>query len=134
MSFTYNITTLATSNLSRVRFEIGDTTEGHGILPAEENFQDEEINQILDEQDDSVILSAVSLLRIAATKWAVLYDIEVGSRRDWLSQVAKSLQRRADDLLNRSDEYSGATSIPLGRDDGYDENYTSLSSGEYSEI
>lgn len=43
MSFTYD---LATST-GKVRFEIGDTTEGRGIRPNAANFTDEEIEYLV---------------------------------------------------------------------------------------
>lgn len=69
MSFNYNLSTA----VGRVRFLIGDTVAGQGCLPGKVNFQDEEIQLLIDREpsDDS---AAAGGCEVAATAWSKMPD------------------------------------------------------------
>lgn len=99
MPFNYNVDT----DVGKVRFEIGDTVSGSGILPDGSNFQDEEIDTILTDEG-SIGRASARLLEVAANRYAGLVDITVGPRRERLSQAAEGFAKRAEAMR---DEHGG---------------------------
>jgi len=123
MAFTYNLESAdpTTARISRVRLEIGDTTEGAGVRPEGTNLQDAEIAVWLSDAENVIAPTVGACCAALARMWAVAADIQVGERSERLSQVAAAWAKRASALgvdggLGSS---SGAFSAGLNRDDGY---------------
>lgn len=72
MSFTYNISTLSTSLLSQVRFNIGDTVEASHYL------EDEEINFSLSQNNNNVNSTCISCCYAIIAKLASNTDFSLG--------------------------------------------------------
>jgi hypothetical protein len=66
MSFTYDDT--LTSNLSRVRFAIGDTVASAGPRPDKRNFSDAELTYLL-ATETTVNASAAAAFEILSSEW-----------------------------------------------------------------
>jgi hypothetical protein len=103
--------------ISQVRFELGDTEKGAGVLPTGGNFQDEEILLKLGENSNDIAQTVGALAGVLSRHWATVSDVQVGPRRESLSQVAAAWARRAEAI--NSDYVSFV--IDPGRNDGYSE-------------
>lgn len=116
MSFTYDLTT----DIGKIRMELGDETFGSGVKPDNSNFSDEEIQVILDRE--GVLMRAVAgLCENLANRWNNVADTQVGSRRVSLGQVSQKWSGRAAALRK---QYGGGTvspaySIQPKRTDGF---------------
>lgn len=88
MSWSYDITTLASSTKDQVRLLIGDT------LIAAPQFQDEEI-AFLVTQNGSVYGAAAACCRSLATQYARSADITAGDQSVKFSQMSKSYLQKA---------------------------------------
>lgn len=100
MSFSYDETALATSALFRVRFMIGDTEQGAGVLPNSANYTDEAIEYQLTRAGQDDTAAAVALLRLAGQRWTRLpqsfsadgLSVNRGDMLAKLSQAADELE------------------------------------------
>jgi hypothetical protein len=125
MSFTYVLTT----DIGKVRLELGDTTVGNGILPGGENLRDEEINLYLTQNGNDVNLTVGALASVLARRWATVSDVSVGPRSESLSQISKAWERQAASLAGG--DAGTAFSIAPVRVDGYTDNGDEYSRGVY---
>src|ERR1700730_18670600 len=91
MTWTYDISDLATSSLDQVRFVLGDT------VPSDPQLQDEEINYVL-AQRSSVYGAAAMCCRTLASKYSRSADQKAGDTQVWYSQIAKGYELRAIEL------------------------------------
>lgn len=92
MSFTYDIST----PIGQVRFNIGDKN------PEEPDFQDEEIQYLLNEYGNNIIKSSAYALQALANdsaKIATKMEIE-GYKRD-ATQITRELKARAAELFSK---------------------------------
>ncbi len=105
------------ANVARVRLALGDTVEGTGILPSGANLSDLEIQVVLDENESDVTRAVGDLCAILARHWAVAADVQVGPRRESLSQVANQWREQAKAASTGAGYVSFAASAK--RDDGY---------------
>lgn len=64
--FTYDLDT----EIGKIRFYLGDNTEGQGVLPGGINLSDEEILLAFQIQNNDTGSTLVKLARIIASKWA----------------------------------------------------------------
>lgn len=92
--FSYDLTT----NVGKVRLEIGDTTSGTGVKPDGTNFTDTELEYFLDQEADSVGRATARACEVLARGFSGLVDLAVGPRRESLSQAAKAYMDRAKEL------------------------------------
>lgn len=58
------------TNIGKVRFEIGDSSIGQGVLPDGANFDDSEVQYALTQSGENVKPAAAILAGIAAARWA----------------------------------------------------------------
>lgn len=124
MAFTYSLDDTGDNLLvAKVRFEIGDTVEGSGILPSGANLSNEEILYYLDLYSDDVMQTAGALCSVLSRHWANAADITVGPRREQLSQISQQWSDRAEELNPRHASFA----IGVQRDDGYSDNAESES-------
>lgn len=133
MAFTY-IGDLST-DLDKLRFEIGDTVSGTGVLPDGSNIPDATLNAVLT-QEGSVGLAAARVCESLARAWAkIAASISVGSRSESNQQVTNWTEQ-ANELRKQYGQRSGTTaglfSIGMQRDDGYAE-YNPVDTGIASE-
>lgn len=121
MAFTYDLSSSVASVLllSRLRLEIGDKTSGSGVLPDSSNFTDEELFDILERADNDLLVAAAHCCDILATEWAKVANIQIGPRREELSQVAKQYGIRAKEYRDRSGTSATAFSAGFARHDAY---------------
>ncbi|MBF0560722.1 MAG: hypothetical protein HQL37_01650 [Alphaproteobacteria bacterium] len=101
MTWTYDITQLATSPMMQVRFRIGDT------LSTEPLVQDEEINLAM-AQRGSLIGAAAVVAHAIAARFSRLSDTETGNARLSHSQKAAQYRRLAVDLEALDESIGGA--------------------------
>lgn len=129
MTWTSDITT----DIGLIRMEMGDDTLGTGVLPDGSNLSDEQLQIYLD-REGTVMRAVAGICEMLATRWSAMADLQVGPRRESLSQVSAMYARRAESLRERygePDDASGATAWSVGwaREDGYADAYTTA---EYS--
>jgi len=93
MTFTYDLTTA----IGQVRLAIGDTssTTGAGVRPDGTNLLDAEIAYFLTAEGDDVGLATARACETLAMMWANVADLQVGPRRESLSQVSARYAERA---------------------------------------
>lgn len=130
MAFTYDLlssdaTILATS---KVRLELGDHTNGAGILPDGSNLQNEEIQAKLAELDSNVAATVAALAGLLARRWANYADVQVGPRKESLSQVSK---RWGDLAAELSSSGLGGAYMSFSVDTVPDDGYSQAVGGEY---
>ncbi len=124
MTFTYDIST----DIGKLRLEIGDTEQGSGCKPDRTNFADEELQIWLDRESSVVGAVAASCEALART-WARLADLAIGPRRESLSQVADRYAKQANDIRELYGSGGVTFSAGVSRIDGYSEH---ASGDEYS--
>jgi hypothetical protein len=105
VTWTYDVSDLATSALDQVRFTLGDT------LASDPQMQDEEINYVLT-QRSSVLGAAALCCRSLATKYARSADEKAGDTQVWYSQIAKGYALRAIELEAQAAQ-SGVSVVPF---------------------
>ncbi len=118
-SFTYDLTATGDDLLvSKVRLAIGDTTEGVGIKPNGENFDDSEILVALDDAGDIVNLASAYICQWLSTSFAQVADLRVGPRHEKLSDISKAYQLRAERLAGGTTSME-SYSVGVIKVDGY---------------
>ena len=130
MTFTVTLTT----DIGKIRLELGDDTSGSGVLPTGINLTDEQLQVILD-REGSVMRAVAGCCELLATRYAQLADLQVGPRRESYSQVSAAYLKRAAELRDRYGDasgttaeaptYSGVYSVSVIRVDGYSNDVTS---------
>jgi hypothetical protein len=98
VTFTY-LGDLST-DLDKIRFEIGDDTENDGPLPSGGNFTDEELGALIT-REGSWQAAAVAALRACANRWSRYADLQVGPRKESYSQIAASFRAQVEDAQSR---------------------------------
>jgi hypothetical protein len=68
MTFTYSDASIST-DLAKVRLEVGDTTQNSGPRPGGSNYSDAEINYFLD-QETTVGRAAARAFEVLAAEWS----------------------------------------------------------------
>lgn len=123
MTVTYDLASANSTVLliSRLRLEIGDTTLNQGVKPDETNFADAELQIFLTRAGNDIEHAAALACDVLANTWARLADIEIGPRRENLSQVAKRYEARSKAYRDRLGISSAAFSGGMVRADGYEE-------------
>ena len=96
------ITTSLTTDIGKVRLEIGDndSTTGQGAKPDGSNLTDDEVQYCLD-LEGSVRLAAARACEILARHWSKVADIQIGSRREAFAQIAKNWVDRGQELRSQ---------------------------------
>lgn len=121
-------TTALTTDIGKIRLELGDDTAGSGVLPTGFNLTDEQLQVVLD-REGSVMRAVAGVCELLSTRWAQLADLQVGPRRESYSQVSAAYLKRAAELRDRYGDasgidaeqatYSGVFSVSVIRGDGY---------------
>jgi hypothetical protein len=126
MAFTYDITT----DVGKVRFQIGDRVENTGVRPDGTNFSDEEIEMMLTELNDNILATSARLLSTLSAEWALLTDFAMGPRKESYSQVSKQYGVLASKLLEQMDTVTQTATMGFIRNDeyAYQEQYQELRS------
>lgn len=127
-------TTTLSTDIGKIRLELGDDTSGSGILPSGANITDEQIQIFLD-REGSVMRAVAGICEMLATRYAQVADLQVGPRRESYSQISAAYLKRAKELRDRYGDASGATaevpaytgiySVSVIRVDGYSNDVTS---------
>ena len=124
MAFTYNLEGSGDELLiSEVRLEIGDTDDSgnKGVKSDGGNFTDAEIMIWLEREDRDVLKAAGAACANLARHWANQADLQVGPRREALSQIAQRWASEAD-RLREAHGGTGAGVVyaaDVRRSDGY---------------
>jgi len=118
-------TTLLTTDIGKVRLELGDRVEGAGVKPDGANLTDEEI-QVWIDREGSVMTAAAAACEVLARMWSTVANLSLGPRSESLGDVAKAWQARGKELR---EQYGGAGAgmgfaIAASRNDGYAANET----------
>lgn len=117
MAFTYDPTT----DIGKVRFELGDDTLNQGVKPDGTNLSNEEIQVLLD-REGSVMRAVAGACEMLSRRWVTVSNITVGPRQETYAQVAQGFSSRAAELRRQYGGIGGgAISAPLKRVDGYSE-------------
>lgn len=93
------ITTSLTSDIGKVRLQIGDDGST-GVLPDGTNLSDDQVTYYLT-AEGSVMRSVAGICEMLATRYVQLVDLAVGPRRESMSQIAKGYADRAKALRAR---------------------------------
>lgn len=113
MSFSYDPST----DVGRVRTEIGDTSLDAGILPDGVNFSNEEIQGYLTAEGDHVMRAVAHASEVAARRWAIVpTSASLGPeshRRDTAAFFRTEAQRLRAIYGYVSDEEMAATNRPV---------------------
>jgi hypothetical protein len=115
MAFTYVLTT----DIGKVRFEIGDYTLNTGVRPGGVNFTDEEITAVLTEESNEILATVIRLMDVLSREWAIAVDITLGPRKEAFSQVSKHYADLAARLRDDQGAGSAGTNLRFNRQDGY---------------
>jgi hypothetical protein len=101
MTFTYDLASVDENllNISKVRLELGDTTQNAGVRPDDSNLADEEILLWLDEESNDVTRSVGRACAALSKMWTNVANITVGPRREELGKVAAEWAARAKESL-----------------------------------
>lgn len=129
MTFTYDLSSSATTdlNISKVRLELGDTIAGAGVRTDGSNLSDEEIQVWLTAEGSSVMLAAARACEMLARDWARVASIQLGPRREALSDVAKAWAEQAKTLRT---QYGPGLSSGSGIVSGYYQTYADVQEAE----
>jgi hypothetical protein len=115
MAFSYVLST----DIGKVRLEIGDTVSGVGVRPDGSNLTDAEVEYFLT-QEGSVGRAVARACEVLATMWAGLADLTVGPRHEALGAVAQRYAERAQRLrVQHGGTEVGALAVGMIRQDGY---------------
>ena len=131
MAFTYNGT--LTTNLDRVRFQIGDVTEDGGPRPSDGNFTDAEINQLITNEGTWQRAVAACFERLA-TEWTRYPSFKADGLSLNRSDIAKGYRMQAESWRQ---QYGRTVPIAVAGQitkDGYSDDVASDdvdTSGEY---
>lgn len=113
MAFTYSATSLS-SDIAKIRLEIGDTDWGGGPLPGGKNFSDEELQRYLD-NEPNVYGAAAAICRMLAARWATkAYTAVSGGASQSFQSVAARWDKQAMMLEKRALRgglYAGGISV-----------------------
>ncbi len=125
------ITTDLSTDLGQLRMELGDDTEGSGILPTGANFSDAQLQLWLDREagedaTTSLMRAVAAVCEALAVRYSRLVDISVGPRRQNLSQIADGYRKRAESLRQQyGGAGEGASSSGVIRVDGFSDDIAS---------
>ena len=123
MAFTYYGD--RSTDLDKVRFNIGDTVSGSGPLPSSGNFTDAELSALISEAG-SVDAATALAFDAMATRWNLYANITVGPRKEELSQIADAFRTTAAQWREDHGVHSATTAGAryLTRVDGYSSTYS----------
>jgi hypothetical protein len=110
--------------ISQVRMRIGDNVPGRGVLPGDDNLQDDEITQVLSDNDGDVTEAVIDLCTVLASRWSIVANAsrgwKDGNRSESLGQIAQAWAQRAQELRREHPQLEGKTfNTPTSREDGY---------------
>lgn len=124
-------TTDLDTDIGAVRMELGDDTQGAGVLPNDANLSDAQIQKLMG-REGSVMRAVAAACELLARRWANVADMTLGPHTERLSQVAEQWEKRAAALRAQyGGDGAGAFAIGTVRSDGYSDNAGSAS--EYAE-
>lgn len=108
MAFTYNLASTDTDllNISKVRFEIGDTVSGVGVRPDGSNLTDEEIMMLLTDESNDIKLAASRACDALSSAWSLVANEQVGPRKTELGAISEKFEKRATGLRSQSTSYA----------------------------
>lgn len=101
MAFTYDssdFTDTADGRRNQVRFNIQDTDS------TDPQFDDNEINHLLDENDDNVLEASIDGLDILIAKWARAPDLRMSKTSIAQGKVVDNLSKARDRLVAQRDD------------------------------
>lgn len=115
MAFSYQLASSDSAVVlrSKVRFELGDTEFQAGVLPDGDNFSDAEIDLYLAQNGNDVEEATTALMLVLSRRWSNLADVQVGPRRESLSQIAKAWQARATEMTSGQSFVTGMVRATL---------------------
>ena len=116
MAFTYDLST----NVGKIRLELGDTTQNKGVRPDNNNLSDEELQYWYD-RELNVMRAVAAACEALARMWSTSASISIGPHSESLSDVAEMWDKRAKLLRQQYGDTPGSTSgqftpIPFYRD------------------
>lgn len=116
-------TNTLSTDIGKVRLELGDDTFAAGVLPDGSNLSDEQVQVFLD-REGSVMRAVAGICMMLSVRWGQVSDLSVGPRRESYSQVAKAYAERAAMLRDQYgaplvDDEGTVLSVAFARADGY---------------
>lgn len=129
MAFSYNLASgdPLTVEISKVRFELGDTVAGSGPRANRTNFTDEELTMVLDAQGalgaaNRPMQTVAALCETLSREWTKVASISVGPRSQQFGSVAAEWAKRAASLTLLYGSVGFVFSVTPARADGYADN------------
>ena len=116
MTFTYTLTT----DVGKVRFELGDGVANSGVRANGSNLTDEEIQMLID-RELSVLGATAAACEMLARDWAKMSSISVGPRSESIGKVSAEWASRAIEMRNSLGGNYATFSIGTKRTDGFSE-------------
>lgn len=121
-------TSVLSTDIGLMRLELGDDALGAGVLPDGSNLSDEQLQVYLD-REGTVMRAVAGVCEMLATRFAAVADLQVGPRRESLSQVSKSYAERAARLRETYgtplvDDAGAVLTVGFARVDGFSEAQT----------
>ncbi len=114
MAFTYDTST----DIGKVRFEIGDTTYGAGVKPSGANLTDAEI-QLLLTREGTFGCAAAAACEILARHWSHIPDSASMKERSRANNQVMHFRDAAKDLRAQYGGIATSSIVDLLRDDAY---------------
>ncbi len=130
------ITTDLTTDIGRVRFELGDDTLNDGVLPDKTNFSDSQIQTYLD-SEGSVMGAVAALCENLSNRYAQLVTVTIGGHTEYLGSIGKQYAIRAASIRRLyGGQGRGASSGSMVKQDGYNTDDTpsdaTTTNGQYA--
>lgn len=116
MTFTYDVST----DIGKVRFELGDTVSGSGVRADGTNISDEEIQMLLTREGSEIMQAVAGACEMLARDWARVANLSVGPRSEQFGQISAQWAARSNEIRGTYGGYT-AFSIGVDRTDGYSE-------------
>ncbi|HJW83684.1 MAG TPA: hypothetical protein VJ754_05205, partial [Anaerolineae bacterium] len=114
-------TILLTTDIGKVRFEIGDDVEGSGVLPDGSNFSDAQVQHALD-VSGGVYAAVAHLCRSLAARWTIVPDkviTDSGALSIDRTQQVKHWRDMASEYTRKAAGGGGLVSLALDRRDAW---------------
>lgn len=99
-TYTLNSNDLDIANISKIRLEVGDTDPERGIKPHGNNYTDNEILYIFNDEERIIGRAAARICEMTATAWSAVPRTMFGALFDPRS-VASNFMRKSKELRSQ---------------------------------
>ena len=117
MSFSYALST----DVGKVRLELGDTVSGAGVKPDNSNFSDEELQSWINAEDSHIMHTVTRACESLARMWSNMANVTIGPRSEGFGKISADWAARAKELRQQYGDPGGGSAFSVGLDrvDGY---------------